>query len=348
MFGKEQAAALRAGFFVVIILAGMAAIIFVLGTERGLFRERYEVKTAFYNVRGLREGAPVRLAGMSVGEVSSIRFSKDLAEKNVEVVMQIDAGVHDRIREDSEATINWLSYVTGDSYVEITIGSSDEPVVQAGGYIKGLQPIDYAEALEGSIDILNTVAESFNNLEAGGFFDTLNSAAKTISSCAQEIKSGEGLIHSMIFDPQGGEVLSSAAKSAKVFEDVLSNVREGDNLLNALLYDPEFKDAAKKFVVLPERLDEILGQVKDNKGLLHSMMYDTEKVKMLDDLSVTIANLKTLTDKTAAGEGTLGAIINDPTLYDDLKMLLRGAERSYVLRTLIRHTLEKAEKVEAD
>ncbi|MBI2559584.1 MAG: MCE family protein, partial [Planctomycetes bacterium] len=109
MFGREQAAAIRAGFFVVIVSVGMAVIIFVLGTERGLFKQRYEIKTTFSNVRGLREGAPVRLAGMDVGEVDAILFPKGLAEKNMEVVMRMSKGVQDRIREDSEATIKWLS-----------------------------------------------------------------------------------------------------------------------------------------------------------------------------------------------------------------------------------------------
>ncbi len=348
MFGKEQAAAIRAGFFVVIISMGMAAILFVLGTERGLFKQRYEIKTTFSNVLGLREGAPVRLAGMDVGEVSAIFFPKGLAEKNMEVVMQIDKGVQDRIREDSEATIKWLSYVTGNSYIEITIGSGDMPVVKEGEYISGIQPMDYSAAFEGSIDILNTVAGRIKKLEEGGFFDALNDAAKSLRSCGEEIRGGKGLMHAMIFDPEGGKILRSVAESARAFKEIVYDVQKGDNFLNALLYDPEFKDAAKKSVNLPDRIDEILKQVSTNKGLLHSLLYDTEKAEMLDNLSVTLANLKVITDKTAAGEGTLGAIINDPTLYDDLKMLLRGAERSYVLRTLIRRSLENAKKVEAE
>ncbi|HHT9127028.1 MAG TPA: MlaD family protein [Candidatus Brocadiia bacterium] len=321
MFGREQAAAIRAGFFVVIVSVGMAVIIFVLGTERGLFKQRYEIKTTFSNVRGLREGAPVRLAGMDVGEVDAILFPKGLAEKNMEVVMRMSKGVQDRIREDSEATIKWLSYVTGDSYIEITIGSSDKPAVKEGGYVMGIQPIDYTAAFEGSINTLNAVAGRFKNLEGGGFFDALNDAARSIRAFGEEIKGGEGLMHAMIFDPEGGKILSSVSESVQ-----------------------EFKNASKKFAKLPDRIDELLAQISTNKGLLYSLLYDAEKSKMLDDLSATLANLKDITDKTAAGEGTLGAIINDPTLYDDLKMLLGGAERSYVLRTLIRHSLESTKK----
>lgn len=347
MFGKEQAAAIRAGFFVVIISVGMAVIVFVLGTERGLFKQRYEIKTTFSNVWGLREGATVRLAGMGVGQVSAILFPKELDEKNVEVVMQINRGVQDRIREDSEATIKWLSYVTGDSYVEITVGSREEPAVEAGEYIRGIQPIDYSAALEGSVKVLDTVAGRFRNLEEEGFFDALNGVAQSLRACSEEIQSGRGLMHAMIFDPEGEKILTSVSESTEAFKEIVSDMQKGDGLLNALLYDPEFKVAAKKFVNLSERVDEILEQISANKGLLHSLLYDEEKAKMLDDLSVTFANLRVITDKTAAGEGTLGAIINDPTLYDDLKILLRGAERSFVLRTLIRRSLESAKKAES-
>jgi phospholipid/cholesterol/gamma-HCH transport system substrate-binding protein len=44
------------------------------------------------------------------------------------------------------------------------------------------------------------------------------------------------------------------------------------------------------------------------------------------------------------GEGTLGALIEDPTVYEDLSALLRGANRSLLLRTLIRSTREDGAK----
>jgi phospholipid/cholesterol/gamma-HCH transport system substrate-binding protein len=36
------------------------------------------------------------------------------------------------------------------------------------------------------------------------------------------------------------------------------------------------------------------------------------------------------------GEGTIGLLVNDPTLYEDLKLLVGGARRSAVVRTMIR------------
>ena len=44
------------------------------------------------------------------------------------------------------------------------------------------------------------------------------------------------------------------------------------------------------------------------------------------------------------GEGTLGALIIDPTVYENLKKLLGGADRSFILRSLIRRSIEKGKE----
>ena len=44
--------------------------------------------------------------------------------------------------------------------------------------------------------------------------------------------------------------------------------------------------------------------------------------------------------KVAGGEGTIGALLADPTVYEDLTALLEGAQRSWLLRWAIRRTLD--------
>ncbi len=50
--------------------------------------------------------------------------------------------------------------------------------------------------------------------------------------------------------------------------------------------------------------------------------------------------LNSILTKIDKGDGTLGLILNDPTLYEDLKRLLGGAERSVLLRSIIRNAAE--------
>ena len=64
------------------------------------------------------------------------------------------------------------------------------------------------------------------------------------------------------------------------------------------------------------------------------------------DLEQTSKNLKSVSLRLAQGEGTLGALIDDPTLYEDLSSLLRGANRSRILRSLIQSTRRSGASVE--
>lgn len=55
--------------------------------------------------------------------------------------------------------------------------------------------------------------------------------------------------------------------------------------------------------------------------------------------------LKTILGRVDRGEGTLGALINDSGAYDDLRAILGRANRNIILRTVIRHTIDKNEKL---
>jgi len=49
-----------------------------------------------------------------------------------------------------------------------------------------------------------------------------------------------------------------------------------------------------------------------------------------------MANLRALSERLKSGDGTLGALIQDPTVYENLVQFLDGAQRSFLLRALIR------------
>lgn len=55
-------------------------------------------------------------------------------------------------------------------------------------------------------------------------------------------------------------------------------------------------------------------------------------------------NLNDILAKINDGTGTLGALVNDPGLYDDVKALMGGANRNRVMRNLVRQTIKKSEE----
>jgi len=79
----------------------------------------YTVQAEFQNVSGLKEGAVVEIAGVTVGRVNKIALDKNDQAK---VAMLISPGV--KITEDAIASIRTQGII-GDKYVRISQGGSD-------------------------------------------------------------------------------------------------------------------------------------------------------------------------------------------------------------------------------
>ena len=97
------------------------------------------------------------------------------------MLLKVDKSVQKNITRDSFATIKWLSYVTGDSYVEIMSGACLEPVVEDGDSIKSIEPINYTAALENSLSTVESFSKIFKKLEEGGFAESLNKISASLN-----------------------------------------------------------------------------------------------------------------------------------------------------------------------
>ena len=308
---KEQAIALRAGLFVIIMLVATAITIFVLGTERGYFKKVFTVYTSFSNVLGLQPGAPVRLSGVTVGKVDSVSVPQDMAKTKLEVVMQIERKFQSRVRANSIASIKSLSYVTGDYYVEISMGNGNSAMLKEGDFIQSTDPADFSRVFENGINVVDSIYKNLKEIEETRLFERLSNSAKSLNDVIEEIKTGKGMLHALIYEPEGKNLIDNISKTSEHLRKVTQDV------------------------------DRITNQIKSGNGLLHAILYDEEKGKILDNLAEATDDLKNVTEKIAEGEGSLGAIINDPDLYDNLNQLLGGANRSFILRTLIRRSIKK-------
>ena len=71
----------------VVLLAG---VVFVIGLQQGLTEPKFEAQVLFSQVGGMNEGAPVRISGIHVGTVTTIRFlDKEINGKSIEVGINI-------------------------------------------------------------------------------------------------------------------------------------------------------------------------------------------------------------------------------------------------------------------
>jgi phospholipid/cholesterol/gamma-HCH transport system substrate-binding protein len=113
-----------------------------------------------------------------------------------------------------------------------------------------------------------------------------------------------------------------------------------DGLLVALLFDPKYRSLLDEVRDTAHNLRLVSDRVLGGRGMLGSMVKDDADDgglrQAIKDLQAALVNVKQITDKINEGEGTLGALIADPTVYERLVSILEGAQRSTILRFLIR------------
>src|SRR5438034_947233 len=110
-------------------------------------------------------------------------------------------------------------------------------------------------------------------------------------------------------------------------------------LLPALLFDPKYKEALDDLRIVTRNLRDVSDRIAGGRGALGSLIADGDAGglrQIVQHLRVTVANLKEISEKVKEGEGTIGALIADPTIYERLVTILEGAQRSFLLRSLIR------------
>jgi len=303
---------LKVGLFVLFILFIFAVGLFTVGSHKKYFQRQYTLWAKFGDIQGLIVGAPVRLAGVTVGRVSAIHFPQRIGEKKVIVELRINEGVRERIREDSVAAIRTMGLL-GDKYVEVSMGSPGSRVLKDQDEIKSSEPLDIYQYLSKTERALNAI----------------NSILTDVKDVSHEIREGRGFIHSLIYDPEGGKLIRTISEGSKKIVDNLKDIthqaREGKGLIHSLLYDPE------------------------GRRLIHNLAKASESLdKVMKDVAETSHSLKEIVQRVERGEGTLGALINDPSVYEDLRVILGGAKRSKTIRSFIRYTIKKGRKREGE
>jgi phospholipid/cholesterol/gamma-HCH transport system substrate-binding protein len=97
----------------------------------------------------------------------------------------------------------------------------------------------------------------------------------------------------------------------------------------------DVRAVARNFREVSDRLVQGQGFI----GGLLSEKGDGPMGEAAADFRAAMANLRVITDRLKAGEGTVGGLLEDPSVYENLAAFLEGAERSYLLRTLIRSSI---------
>lgn len=293
----------RVGVFVSLALLLGMIILFQLGSQNKLFQRQYTLYTNFKDISGLRTGAPVQLAGLNVGFVEDIRFPKDLLIREITVVLRIDRHYQDRIRTDSVATINTQGLL-GDKFIFVSVGSEGSAVIPNKGVLSSKETTSIFSLAEKAGDIMNDISL----------------ASKSISNM---LKSAEG--------DKGGEFKSSLQS----IRNTLSQIETGKGLMHALIYEPKGEMVVSNLADTMKAVKEITTGVSEGTKEKTAGL-----IKNMQQISV---DLKEIMGSIRRGEGTLGLLIRDPALYNDLRTMLGRASRNALVKAVVRATLRENE-----
>ena len=358
---RRWAKELSVGAVVSVGLIVFAIAVLAITEESRLFYPKVHYWTRFDNTSGLARGSPVRLVGVQIGTVDEIVFPTDLKEFKIKVTFRVDRAFAPRIRRGTVAYLKSLTYLSQDKYVELTPGDPEQPQLAEGEYIdSGMSA--WEETLlqgQGIADDLKEITSSFRDLlvalnQGQGIVQEmihnpdfgrqgaadLEGSLASLRRLLEGLEQGKGLAGTVLRDKELAQRFSGSLDEAMThLKSILARLDEPEGAL-AQLSDPQGKGAAliqdlgagaTSFRKLAETIDR-------GEGTIGRLMKDKEYADgLLGKFRSSASHLDSILGKIDRGEGTLGGIVNDPAVYEGLKDVVAGIQKSKIGKGMIRH-----------
>lgn len=355
---------LRVGIFVLVALVIGASIAFAIGAQENVFASKTTYHAIFEDVGGLQKGNTVRVAGVNVGAVTDVIIGDT---GRIEVYFRIIDDATHLIRgepglalADAEPTPSYAAIgskgLLGDRIIEITVGAkdypqwdSDDPIpVSVGGGIMALAERTLTEA-EGTAHNLRLATDPFADQE---FSNDLKETARNLAKASGLIASGDGTIGRLMHDAELGRDVKVAVKElrsagkqvaalSKNLNKIAEDVQTNDGTANALLYGTEGADAIRNIRDTFAQLNTILTDVREGDGAVNQLIYGELGDSFMTNLQNASDDIAFLTKEAREGKGTIGALLTDPSIYEDVKRLVGDLERNDILRALVRYSIRR-------
>lgn len=316
---------LKVGLLVLLALAVLIGLIFLMsGTSGGLFARRIVLRSYFENASNLKDGAPVTLEGVTIGNVLRIRVVPQRNPRPVEVVMRVGAEYLDGLHADSTTSITQAG-VLGDSYVDIDseratgpppgnnaeLKASGAPSLQdvirtSQGSIQDINALTHK--LETLIDTLNskrgTLGEIINNPD---LYKKISALTEDLHVITSSIAEGKGTMGKLVTDDTLYNHLDS---SVERLDHITAGLDEGKGTAGMFLHNDELYKNLNSAV---HNVNELVAGINAGNGALGKLTKDPEFAKKLDD---TVTNLDELLKGIDEGKGTVGQLFANKSLYE--------------------------------
>ncbi|MDF1836586.1 MAG: MlaD family protein [Planctomycetota bacterium] len=273
------------------------------------FKEQHKFEVYFEDAGGLREGDAILVAGMRWGKVEALHY--DAQENDPERRIKASLVLSQRVKlyADHEITIEDAS-VLGGKFLKIEPGfpnTGDAPEGDLYGSVPGSALASIGALIE----------------ENRG---AIQSTMADLSALMADAKAGKGVLGALFSDETLRADLTGAVSSVRgAFENIdalAETIRTGDGTISSLINDnslyKQIQSLGDGLTVLTTDLGDVIKDIKAGKGVVGTLLNDentAERVRLaIDDLSA-------ITSRLRKGEGTVGRLLTDPTIADNLKAL---------------------------
>lgn len=270
------------------VLAAIAITLLILGFNflkgRNLLQRKDTIYAVFPKVESLGPSDQIKINGLPVGLVADLE-ERDANLSGVVVALHITRNIN--IPENSYAVIN--ANPLGSSTLNIVLGTSTN-YVKDGDTLSTRASGGIIEDLKGSLT--PTV-------------DRVNGTLKSLDSLVEQV--------GVVLDP----------KTKLNLQQVIANLSSASSSLNTLMNTQNGALAASL-----NNMSSFTGNLKKNNDSINRIIGNvevmTEKFAALDlektlkSLQATVDNLNQTLNKVNKSDGTLGLLMNDPKLYNNL------------------------------
>ncbi len=319
---------MKVGIFFVLGMLILGGLTFYAGGFENWLKHRYTVRAYFDKVDGLDEEDAVTLAGVEVGKVKGMKIS----DSRVEVTLLIDGDAV--IHEDSVGRIESESLLGG-KYVGISVGSPKARRLGEGDTLRTEEAADITKMLQSVADVagdLRTMVRSFNTNQEklvsqiedilGENRENIRTSFETLSRIVTENE--DGIRETIAALRDAGPQLKEAMESVNA---IAKKIESGEGTIGKLVQDDtlytDMKELSSSLHEASTTLTRIMGDnEKDIRTIVASLREATPKLEQSMD------RIDRISQKIENGEGTIGKLVQDDTLYKEATRMLKESRHA--------------------
>lgn len=323
----------KVGALILVSLVLLGGFVLIMG---GLSLEKtYRLYVDFDNPGGLLAGAAVRVGGVKVGSVKDLQFLGGKVDPKtgrrvvVRAEIAVEKRVQDSIHQDADFYVT-AQGVLGEQFLAINPGSPDKPVLAEDAEVKGIDPPRLDLFLAKAYELLDTTVEGIkNNRETlGDIIDNTDGLLKglnfIVSGNRERIERTLANVEDITVEAK--QLTHDARVNYVDNPKVLQTVDRVDDLVARIHEDsgPILKDAREALANL-NRVSATVGDPQEQEKIRKAL---ADIAQLAERANATAADAQAIAAHIKSGKGTVGALVMDEEIYDDMQEMVRDLKHN--------------------